>query len=240
MTDKPQIIQVLEDAQLAHQAGDFVNALSFYQYFFDHALDDDPYALYGVRLSHCLKGWADLATVFPGAKNALEDKKTDMLNSYHETKNPEHFHDYVSICRYLNCQNEALDTFIQLHHAQPKSALKLTKFVWDDLLVAEKWSVCNDLLIEPVQKLDELFSIFDEANRLQQYDPAFNNAKFEAHIVDSLLNDLQNLVMVLRHANRVEDLATIERQFYQCAESRDHAALAKQIHAKNTFLFAGH
>ena len=52
-------MQVLKDAQLAHQAGDFVNALKFYQQFFDHALDDDPYAFYGVRLSYCLEGWGN-------------------------------------------------------------------------------------------------------------------------------------------------------------------------------------
>ena len=42
--EKPKIIQVLEDATLAHESGDFVNALKFYEHFFDHALDDDPYA----------------------------------------------------------------------------------------------------------------------------------------------------------------------------------------------------
>jgi len=65
--EKPSILKVLEDAQLAHQAGDFVNALKFYEYFFDHALEDDPYAYYGARLSHCLQGWTELAGTFPGA-----------------------------------------------------------------------------------------------------------------------------------------------------------------------------
>jgi len=62
--EKPEIIKVLEDAKLAHESGDFVNALKFYEQFFDHALDDDPYALYGVRLSYCLDGWVKLAGEF--------------------------------------------------------------------------------------------------------------------------------------------------------------------------------
>ena len=84
--EKPQIIQVLEDARLAHQAGDFVNALKFYEHFFDHALDDDPYALYGARLSHCLTGWGELAQVFPGAMNRLTTKKRHALEHYLETR----------------------------------------------------------------------------------------------------------------------------------------------------------
>ncbi len=91
---EPDILNVLKDAQTAHQAGDFVNALKFYQHFFDHALDDDPYALYAVRLSHCLHGWAELAEAFPGAKSALERTKRDMLEQYLEHRNPERFHDF--------------------------------------------------------------------------------------------------------------------------------------------------
>ena len=240
MDDKPQIIRVLEDAQLAHQAGDFVSALKFYEHFFDHALDEDPYALYGARLSHCLLGWAELAAVFPGAKNRLEYKKRDSLSFYLADKNPEHFHDYLTICRHLGVESEALEQFLKLHHQQPKSAAKLVKYLWDDLVLAEHWSVCNDLLAEPSAKLDELFSVFDEAARLKEFDTAFDTAKFDQHIVDTLLDDLQKLVLVLRHADRQTDIDALHRQFQLGLESRNHAVLHKQAHAKSSFLFAAH
>ena len=238
--EKPEIITVLEDAQLAHKAGDFVNALKFYEHFFDHALDDDPYALYGVRLSHCLQGWADLATVFPGAKNSLEQKKRQLLDEFLDSKNPESFHDYLCVARQLGVEEQALNHFLQLHAENPDTAARLAKYLWDDLVNAEQWAVCNDLLPEPNQKLDELFSIFDESAKLKEFDPSFNNNKFDQHIVDQLIEAVQQLVVVLRFADRSEELAALSRQFHQAVETREHALLHKQVHAKSSFLFASH
>jgi hypothetical protein len=237
---KPKIIQVLEDAQTAHKAGDFVTALKFYEDFFDHALADDPYAYYGQRLSHCLGGWADLAEVFPGAHNRLEAKKRDTLEGYLSEREPERFHDYLSICRYLGREADALEQFLQLHQSEPKSAAKLTKYLWNDLIMAEHWQVCSDLLPQANLKLDELFSVFDEANKLKEVEPAFNTIKFDEHIVDTLLDDLQKVVMVLRYADRGDEIAALERQFYQAVAHRAHSILEKQVHAKAAFLFAGH
>lgn len=240
MTDKPQIIKVLDDAQRAHRGGDFVSALKFYEHFFDHALDDDPYALYAVRLSHCLQGWAELAMIFPAAKNRLENKKRDMFSRFQEGYDPERFHDYLSICRQLGQESEALEKFLGLHRQQPKTAAKLVKYLWDDLISAEHLSVCNDFLEQPSLKLDELFTVFDEANRLQDIDPSFNNARFEQHIVDQLLSDVQNVVLILRSAGRGGDIEALQRQFHQAVESRNHSVLHKQVHARSSFLFTGH
>jgi len=238
--DKPQIVQVLEDAQLAHQAGDFVNALKFYEHFFDHALDDDPYALYGARLSHCLNGWGELAQVFPGAKNRLDAKRRETLDNYLQERNPEQFHDFLSICRVLGTEGDALEQFLKLHHSEPKSAAKLSKYLWDDLVNAEQWQVCGELLEQANQKLDELFAIFDEAARLKEFDPAFDNIKFEQHIVDTLLDDLQKVVLVLRQNDRGDEIDALQRQFQQGVTHRDHSILTKQVHAKGSFLFTGH
>lgn len=237
---EPDIIGVLKDAQTAHQAGDFVNALKFYQHFFDHALDDDPYALYAVRLSHCLHGWVELAEAFPGAKNALERKKRESLETYFGTRNSEHFHDFLSISRALGTEAEALEEFLKLHHKEPKSAAKLSKYVWDDLINHEHWQVCSDLMIEPNQKLDELFAVFDEAAKLKDVDPSFDNPQFEQHIVDTLFNGLQCIVTVLRQTGRSDDINALQGQFYRAVEQRDHSLLIKQAHAQGAFLFTGH
>jgi len=238
--EKPKIIKVLEDATLAHEAGDFVNALKFYEHFFDHALDDDPYAYYGVRLNHCLRGWTDLAATFPGAKNRLEAKKRETLEQYLSDREAERFHDYLSICRCLGLENEAIEEFLRLHHAQDKSAAKLVKFLWDDLINAEQWKVCGDIIEQANLKLDELFAVFDEAAKLKEIDPSFDNIRFENHIVDKLLSDVQKLAIVLRHNDRTDEVGALQRQFQQGVESRDHSILTKQFHAKSTFLFSGH
>lgn len=237
---KPAIIEVLESAQIAHQSGDFVNALSFYEHFFDHALEDDPYALYGVRLNHCLNGWAELAEVFPGAKHRLEVKKRELLQTYLDERDPERFHDYLCVSRVLGTESDALEQFLSLHHSEPKSAAKLSKFIWNDLLNAEQWQACNDLLERPEFKLDELFAVFDEAARMKDVDPAFDDIKFDQHIVDTLLSDIQNLVNVLRHANRNDEINDLARQFQLGLEQRSHSLLIKQAHARSAFLFSQH
>lgn len=233
-------LKVLENAFKAHDAGDFLSALNFYEHFFDHALDDDPYELYALRFSHALTGWAELATVFPGAKYQLERKASAVWDDYLEHKNPERFFDYLSICRHLGIEQEALNRFLELQTTQAKSAAKLARYVWDDLILAEQWRVCSELMPMPAQKIDELFSIFKESDRLRQVDPQFDKPEYDAHIVDTLLNDVQKVAQVLRHSSRADELKEVQRQFVREVEHTGHGLLAKQAHARAAFLFAGH
>lgn len=237
---QPEILNTLRDAQLAHEAGDFVNALHFYEYFFDHALDDDPYALYGVRLSYCLDGWAKLAEIFIEAKNRLQQKQQAVLDDYLSTKVIEKFHDYYCISSVLDEQQAALQTFNELHANNPKSAAKLAKYVWDDLVIAENWLMCSTLLEQPEQKLDECFAVYDEAQQLKLADPSFDNAKFDQHLIDTLLNNVSDIVQVLRYNQRSNEIDELQRQFYRALEQRNHASLSKAVHAKASFLFVGH
>lgn len=238
--EKPPILRVLEDARLAHRAGDYTNALRFYEHFFDHALDEDASALYSLRFSHCLDGWAQLAQEFPGARQRLQQKQQQVLLAYQATKIPDRFFDYWEISARLGDTAQALQVFLELYTNDFDNANKLVRFVWDDLIKAEQWQVCSELLPEPAQKLDELFTLFDEYAKMREVDDAFNSAKFEQHIVDQLLSNLQHVVTVLRHANRSTAITALERQFYQGLKSRDHATLNKQVHAQGAFLFATH
>ncbi len=238
--ENPQIMKVLQDAQLAHEAGDFVNALRFYEQFFDHALDDDPYALYGVRLSYCLDGWGRLAKEFVGAKNQLEHKQAAALDEYQRHKKPELFHDYYSISRVLGDNKAAIEQFLVINRASQKSASRLIKFVWADLIQEEYWEICNQFLEDPVQKLDESFSVFDEASRLKEMDPSFATEAFEQHILSELTHSVNELLLVLRHNNRSEDVEMIQRKFYEISHAKDHPGLDKLLQAKGAFLFSGH
>ena len=238
--EKPPIMKVLQDAQLAHEAGDFVNALKFYAQFFDHALDDDPYALYGVRLSYCLDGWARLAKEFVGAKNQLIEKQVEAIQEYQEKKRPESFHDYYAISCALDDQQSALDMFLAINSKSNENASKLVKFVWQDLINREQWQVCNQFLDDPVQKLDECFSVFEEANRLQDMDISFATDSFQKHIISELVEGINELLMVLRHNNRVNDVDMIQRKFYEIAHANNHAGLERLLQSKGAFLFSGH
>lgn len=238
--EQPTILKTLHDAQVAHQAGDFVNALKFYEHFFNHALDDDPYALYGVRLSYCLDGWAKLAETFPGAKSRLVQKQRDVFEEYRENKVSEKFHDYYCISKALGQNKTALEEYCQLFQNNPRSAEKLAKYVWDDLVQDHQWAICGKLLTEPAQKIDELFSIYDEAQSLKSVEPSFDNKKFDQHLIDTLLSGVSDTVQVLRYNNRSNEIASIQRQFYQALETRNHADLTKTVHAQASFLFLGH
>ena len=237
---QPPIMQVLKDAQLAHQAGDFVHALKFYQQFFDHALDDDPYALYGVRLSYCLEGWGKLAKEFVGAKNELERYQQQTFQDFTVTNKPELFHDYYCISLVLEQREIAVQAFLNINEEDHAKAKPLIKFIWDDLVKLQHWQVCNQFLTEPVQKLDESFEIFDQAVRLQDVDASFATSAFEEHILSTLVDSVKQLILVLRHNDRREDVEMIERKFFEIASSKQHSSLDQLIQAKGSFLFAGH
>ncbi len=238
--ETPKIIQVLEDAQLAHKAGDFVNALKFYEQFFDQAPEEDPRSLYGVRLSYCLSGWSRLADQFVGAKNRLIEKQQEVLTEYKARKVPEKYHDYYAISRCLDKTDDAISEFLLVNEANQESAARIVKFVWEDLIKREHWQVCNQFLDEPVQKMDESFAIFDEQLRLRTVNPQFATEKFENHIIESLIASVNELILVLRHNERKDDVAIIERKFFEIAHQKNHAAFNKMIQAKGAFLFGGH
>lgn len=234
------VLRLLENAHLAHKAGDFNNACSFYEQFFDQALAVDPIALYGIRLSHCLDGWASLAKEFPGALLRLEQKQASTFADYTKQKEPERFHDYLQISQRLDKTDEAIAAFAQLHASNPRSAAKLSKFVWQPLVTRQRWELCNALLEQPSLKLDELFAVFDEASRMRELDPEFDTLEFETHIANQLLGDLQNLVSVLRHGDRTAEINDLERQFFRGVQSRNQATLNKLINAQGAYLFAAH
>jgi len=62
-----------------------------------------------------------------------------MLAEYQMKKDPERFHDYLMISKGLGETDVALKQFEKINEASNKSAAKLIKFVWNDLLANEYW-----------------------------------------------------------------------------------------------------
>lgn len=237
---KPALVNLLEDATKAHTAGDFNSALEFYEAFFDQAAEQDPEAYYAMRLSHCLQGWAELAEQFPGALNRLNAKRLEVLANYRQQQHPERFHDYFQICRVLGREDEALQTFLELHAKEPDGAKGIAKFVWDDLVANEYWTVCSELLEQPNHKLDELFAIYNEALKLKAIDPTFNTPRFESHVVEQLLVGVERVVGILRHAGRTEEIEQLQIQFHVAMQKIKDHILNKQVQARGAYLFSGH
>jgi hypothetical protein len=238
--ESPEVMKLLENAHTAHESGDFINADRFYARFFDESRVVDPMAFYAIRLNNCLMAWTKLSQDFPGARVSLEQKGQQMLAEYQRSGEPERFHDYAAIAKQLKGTPEVLEIFITLHDTAPERAQKLAKYVWTDLLGAQEWRVCSELMTRPEQKLDELFAVFDQAAQMKDLDERFNTIEFDEHIVDTLLGDVQLLVEVLRRTERSEEVVPLARQFQQGVEQRDHATLAKKVHAQGSYLFVGH
>jgi len=238
--EKPEVMKLLENAHTAHEAGDFNGADRFYARFFDEARLADPMAFYAIRLSNCLMAWAKLADDFPGARMSLEQKGQEMLLEYQRSGEPERFHDYAAIAKHLKSTPEVVENFVTLHDTTPDKAQKLAKFVWTDLLTAQEWRVCSELMTRPEQKMDELFAVFDQAAQMKELDQRFNTIEFDEHIVDTLLGDVQLIVEVLHRTERSEEVVPLARQFQQGVEQRNHAMLSKKVHAQGSYLFLGH
>lgn len=235
-----EVMKLLENATMAHEAGDFVNADRFYADFFDRALAVDPMAFYAIRLNNCLLAWGQLAKDFPGARISLQNKADESLAEFMANETTERFHDYVTIMRVLNEPQQGVDAFLNVYAEAPKRAQRIVKYVWNDLLIAKEWTVCSALLERPEQKLDELFAVFDQAAKMKDVDERFNTVEFDEHIVATLLNDVQRVVEVLRHAERSDEIIALARQFQQGVSQRQHAVLAKQVSAQGSYLFIGH
>ncbi len=238
--EKPEVMKLLENAHTAQNAGDFAGADRFYARFFDEARLVDPMAFYAIRLSNCLVAWSRLADDFPGAKLSLENKAQEMLLEYQSTGDPERFHDYAAISKQLNATAHVIESFVALHDTAPEQAAKLAKFVWNDLLIAQEWRVCSELMTQPQQKMDELFAVFDQAAKMKDLDESFNTLEFDEHIVDTLLGDVQLIAEVLRRTDRSDEVIPLARQFQQGVEQRNHATLSKKVQAQGSYLFLGH
>lgn len=233
-------MKLLENAHMAHEAGDFVGADRFYQRFFDEALLADPMAFYAIRLNNCLLAWGQLAKDFPGAQLSLERKAEESLAQYEQHGVAERFHDYIAINRVLNRPAQGVETFLLLYEQDPEKSKRLTKFVWNDLLIAKEWRVCSELMERPEQKLEELFAVFDQAEKMKEVDDRFNSLEFDEHIVATLLSDVQRVVEVLRRTERADEVIPLARQFQQGVQQRNHATLSKQVNAQGSYLFVGH
>jgi hypothetical protein len=170
----------------------------------------------------------------------LAQKQQEALTDYLSSGRAETFHDYYSISAVLNESDAALDQFLQLFSENKERVAPLVKYVWDDLVSAEKWRVCGEFLQDPNQKLDEAFAIFDESKRLSEIDPRFDTQEFEAHMIDSLIKSTSELVLILRRNNRKADAEKISRKFFESAHQKQHAGLNRLIHSQGAILFGSH
>ena len=208
----------LDLARQAARSGHYVDALENYGYFFEHALDDDPASLYGVRLSYCLDEWVRLGRKYPPALAALEERRREALRRLMTTREPEHFHDFECISKYLGVHGEAIDQFLALHRSDAALAKSIVRFVWSNLVKGGHWEICSFYLGDVDQRYAAALAKFQEAMTVCGANPEFGGAEFEKQIQGSLISDVSELNSVLAKTSRTHEARAIMARITQDSE----------------------
>jgi len=222
----------LDEARDAFHSGKYPEALEKYDYFFEHALDDDPHSLYGVRLSYCLDEWAQLGKQYPEALARLEKKRDCALARLEKTKEPERFHDYIAICKYLESPDLPIKQFRRFHSEDRELANTIVRFIWDMLVKEGLWEICISYLPDPKEKYEHSVYKFDEAMKVCKSDPSLGGEDFERQIKGWYVRDVSNILLVLKNSGQADEFSRIRECTYSDLQSRGYPELLVKIDEK--------
>jgi hypothetical protein len=231
-TNSPSQRDSLDLAREAYRSGDYAAALEHYDHFFEHALDDDPHSLYGVRLSYCLSEWAKLGEQFPLALERLRLKKESALRLLEASRDPERFHDYVAICRYLKCPDQPIQQFLAYHLSDRDLSQSIVRFIWDALVASKQWAVCGCYIANGLQHCEDSLGRFDEAMSVCDSDPSPGGDEFANQIEGWYVRDVTNLVLVLRNSGRSAEAETVLARVENDCTERGRLKMLGVIHAQ--------
>lgn len=201
--------QVLDEARAAFVGNDFETSLEKYEWFFDHALDEDKASYYGVRLSYCLIEWSKLGAQYPKAAERLATKCVERKLLFEKTKDPEYFHDYVVISKYLNQTTKALDTFMTWHKSDQNSASLIVGFVWESLIDSKAWDVCGAYIENSDEFYERAINKYVQAMSVFLENPEFGGEEFASQIREWYVTDVSNLLSVLTNTSRTQEASMI-------------------------------
>jgi FMN phosphatase YigB (HAD superfamily) len=232
--DRPCQRDALDNARAAFKHGDYPEALRQYDYFFDHALDDDPAALYGVRLSYCLDEWAKLGEKYPPALESLIEKKNSARALLEQSRDPERFHDFVAISKNLNGGDEPIRQFLEYHVSDPELARSIIRFIWDRLITAKQWEVCGAYLTDPIEKYEAEVEKFDGILAMWKADPTWAVEEFDVYLRGKIARNVSNLILVLRENGRMGEATILEERIAADAEARGQNAIIALVQERIT------
>ncbi|MBC3908104.1 hypothetical protein [Undibacterium umbellatum] len=218
-----QATQVLDKARQAHAAQEYESSLVSYEWFFDHALDEDQATLYGVRLSFCLFEWARLGQEYEPARIRLEQKFEHSILALEQSRNPVYFHDYAAIGACLNQQETVLEKFIGYHQADPKLAKEIVHFIWDELVSSPHIAVCATYIDDALAFYEDKLEKHDETLKICATMPELSNDDFMQGMWDRFIKDVTNIIKVLRATGRAEEAVAVIAKAKADLEERNYA-----------------
>jgi hypothetical protein len=221
-THKPK--DALDQARSAFRTGNYAEALKQYEYFFDHAMEDEEHNYYGVRLSYCLDEWARLADKYPAAIDRLEKKRDEALSLLAQTRNPERFHDYQSICKYLKSEKLPIDKFLVYHSSDPELAKTVFRFIKKDLAKAEFWNICSTYINKPLDEYNLYLQTLDMALKIHEEEGWDNSI-----VKSGFVRDVSNLLLILKNTEKSDEVASLQNSILSDMQSRNLPELATDI-----------
>lgn len=198
--------EVLDRARASAKSGEYPIALANYELFFDRALQDqgEDHNYYGVRLSYCLREWARLGTVYPPARQRIEEKADEALAAFEATSDDEKFHDYQAIMDCLDKSGQVLSQFLSFHRSDPALAKLAARFMWTRLIDARLWDVCAVYLGDPLKRYGQALNTFDTTMTMCKSDPSLGGEDFAEQIKGWYVRDAGNVLRVLNGIGRPE------------------------------------
>lgn len=220
--------KALAEARASFKKKEFAKALAQYEYFFDHAIQEEE-SLYGVRLSYCLDEWARLGSKYPPALERLRFMAEEARDLLLRTRSAERFHDYIAICEYLKRNEAPVELFLTLHSSDPELAKSIVRFIWDELVDARQWDVCASYLSDPDSSYAVALRRFDQSIAMCIGNPSLGGDEFEEQIKGWYVREVTNIVRVLTNSNRSESARAILRSMESDMKERGRLDLSVRI-----------
>jgi hypothetical protein len=186
----------LSDTQTLVGKKQYEEALERFIWFHDHALEHEPAAMYGVRLSFALMYWKNLGDVYPPARKALvevRDRKTERLKE--KTGNSALFHDVVALNRTLAETPKTVQLFELIDKEQPEQAKEYWNVAKDAVIAAKRYDLARKYIGNPVRAFTKAKAMYDRNTTL--YDnPQMGGEHFRVYNENHLVEESLKLIEV--------------------------------------------
>ena len=198
---------LLDEARSFFKEKNYPLSLECYKLFFERSSDVKGYG--AVRLSYCLSEWVALGKLYPRALEVLSQKKNEALNEFIKTKSWSIFHDFISICEHLECEEEAVDVFYKMHNSDKKSAAKIFPLIYKQLTKRSEWELCKGYM----------------GNGYAEYQRILRGYDFDVEHAKKLEGDFKKDYEKSAEQEVIEDIFLILKMLYKtgCQDELDKA-----------------
>jgi len=231
MSEDPS--QRLNEAREAFSEKNYPVALEHYQWFFDNAIEIDR-AYYGVRLSYCLDEWADLGAVYPPALEVLSNLKNRTLSEFRASQKRQTFHEFSSICEYLNCNQEAYEEFLSVRSANIDFSHKLFSLVYEYCASEKLWDLCREYLGNGYKRYERSIESFDHLIEFSKKREGKQRAAIHDDALEAFKREVLWILDMLSYINAPGEYESAISKVKEDLKAREYEALFSEINNKRS------